>query len=788
MSAIIEPFFTCLVASIIWAPIVFLVASRFHSDKNAALADKLWPAALFIAALPALMAPLAASLGISLRAEPPLPPMAAIGEPAEGYVAAPVAAIATPEPAMDIVAILQASAALYVYGFLLFLALGLARLIGFSYRVRYAFDIDEPRLEAGLESWRRRMGLKRRPRYAFTDAVSSVCVHGFFRPVILMPMNLLERVSVNDAVLMGAHEMAHIKRRDTWLFAFTKIVKAIFWFNPFMHRISARAHLAAEQAADALVIDRGVDRRQYAKCFVEGLRFAAGLEPREYALVPSFTPFDKRSRRQRLDAILSRNGGEPMLGWPGKIGLTLSIAAAGGLAFAQAAFAVAPKPPAEALPEVPVEGEITFGYGEKDKKLGPDRPTHEGVDIAAARGAPVRAAGDGKVIDATGRYKGSKAWGNVVVVDHGHGLITRYAHLDSFIVRKGDTVEAGDTIGAVGATGVVSGPHLHFEIIQDGFNIDPTPLVAAEPAPAPRPAPVVKSARAVTIALAPEIAAVSPTVAIAPHDDVEPTEPPEPPEAPTLSQRINEKLTDRLGDLDERLDEIFDDFDKDFEGFAFEFDDLDFDAFADAQVYAMNAVGAVRGFDGLSENEREEIREAHREAMEAAREAKREMEQARRDMARAGSDEEERRAELAERRAEKAFEQAERMRERAMEEAERMREQAMEKAERAQERALEQAERRRERALERIERAKERKERAKKRLKERIAAEEDGRNYNYDYDYDYDYDYGHGGHDEEHLAEHEKALRKAKAQIEQEIARIERRRDALKQNSDGKTK
>lgn len=776
MSAIIEPFFTCLVASMIWAPIVFLIASRFHDEDNPALADKLWPTALFLAALPALLAPVSAAFGFSLRSEPPMPPMAEIPERAGYVVAPPAETMATIEPAIDLAAMLQAGAALYVYGFFLFLALGFVRLVGFSYRVRYAFDIDEPRLEAGLEAWRRRMGLKRRPRYAFTDAVSSVCVHGFFRPVILMPMNLLDRVCVDDAVLMGAHEMAHIKRRDTWLFAFTKIVKAIFWFNPFMHRISARAHLAAEQAADALVIDRGVDRRRYAKCFVEGLRFAAGLEPRQYALVPSFTPFDKRSRRQRLDAILSRGDAAPLIGLPGKIGLALSIAAAGGLAFAQAAFAVSPKPPAEALPQIPVEGEITFGYGAKDPKLGKDRPTHEGVDIKAARGAPVRAAGDGKVIDATTRYKGSKAWGNVVVIDHGHGLVTRYAHLDSFIVRKGDVVKAGDTIGAVGATGVVSGPHLHFEVIHDGVNIDPTPVVAAEPLSAPKPLPVMKSTRAAIVAPAPVIAN-SPALAQAP-DAPDAVEVPDAPEAPRIIARVNGKVIHRLEDLDERMSQMFEDFDENFEGFTFEFEDFDFDAFADAQVYAMNAVDAVRGIDALSEEEREEIREAYREAMEetrdAMREAKRDLERAKRDMERARGDDEERRAELTERRAEQALERAERDRERAEKQAERQ----MERAQRQRERAREQAERQRERMMERMERARE---------QARANAERHAENdYDYDYDYNYDYDYDDSGvtaaHREEALKAHENALRKAKAQLEQELAEIERRREEIERN------
>ncbi len=91
---------------------------------------------------------------------------------------------------------------------------------------------------------------------------------------------------MSDAILMGAHEMAHIKRGDTRLFALCTAARAVFWFNPFMQRIAACANLAAEQAADALVIASGAERRQYAQCFVQGLRFAAGASNLGRDLVP----------------------------------------------------------------------------------------------------------------------------------------------------------------------------------------------------------------------------------------------------------------------------------------------------------------------------------------------------------------------------------------------------------------------------------------------------------------------------------------------------------------------
>ncbi len=670
MAFLIEPFFYCLLASVIWAPIVFLLATRFHDDDGLSMADKLWPSALLIAALPALLAPIAATFGLSLRNPPPLPPMNTPSIAADYAPVTPVTTVVAQSPAMNLTEILTAVAGLYFYGFIMFVMLGAVRMIWFSYRVRFAYEVDEPDLEAGFEQWRRRMGIARTPRYAFTDAVSSVCVHGFIRPTILMPMCLLDRVSVRDAILMGAHEMAHIKRGDTWLFALITIVKAVFWFNPFIHRIAARTNLAAEQAADALVISRGANRRQYAQCFVEGLRFAAGAPRGDHALVPSFTPFDKRSRRERLNAILSKTGGASLLGAPKKTGLVLCIIAATGLAFAQAALAVAPKPPEEALPQSPVDGEVTFGFGKKSKLLRGERKTHEGIDIKAPRGTDIRAAGGGKVIDATKRYKGQTAWGKVVVIDHGHGLVTRYAHLDGYVVQKGDRVEAGEVIGTVGSTGKSSGPHLHFEVIQDGVNIDPAPVVVATPGPAPKPHSMLRPSRRVRVSPEP-VLVTPPEPALVAPSEVEPAAPSMlEPAVPLVIEpsnggnghsdhdhSVNENLEKRLAGKRERIEKRMreeflelksfaaenefmfgpDDFEFDgqeaFEGLADVLGDLDFQiAGLNEFHFEMPDITSLGESFRLSDEDRAEIRrvqkEAKREFALAQREAKKELKRA----------------------------------------------------------------------------------------------------------------------------------------------------------------
>ncbi len=689
MNTIIEAFFLCLLASMIWAPVVVFAVGHFSQNSNQAFADKLWPTALTVSALPAIFAPVAAMLGLSLRTSAPLPPM--VLPTASMMPSVPMETLDVAAPTLELATVFETAAILYFYGFLLFLTLGFVRMIWFSYRVHYAYDIiDEPSLIAGLEEWRHRIGVRQNPRYAYTDAVSSVCVHGFFRPTILMPMDLLDRVSMQDAILMGAHEMAHIKRGDTFLFALCTAVRAVFWFNPFMQRIAACANLAAEQAADALVITCGAERQKYAQCFVKGLRFAAGSSQRlGHDLVPSFTPFDKRSRRERLSAILSDSHRRAFLSLPQKAGLALTVIAAAVLAFAQAAFAVAPKPAADALPTPPLKGTVTMSFGELNKVLNDDVRAHQGVDIKASRGSIIRAAGSGKVTAATNNYKGQSAWGNVVVIDHGHGLVTRYAHLDSYRVKKGETIHNGEIIGTVGSTGKSTGPHLHFEVIQDGIAINPAPVLAAKPmaAPAPLAAPAPQS---------------NPTIIM---PDVE-ISPPAPLDAETvvrpLKDSVGKRLSYRLKEFNENAAKIFNELEfdevKGLDGIQFEFSNGDGGRSEGWQFFASKDGDGQETWEWLSEEERDAIFNAHRDANEAMGQARREFEKSIQKSARI-SERTEKDIERVERQMLREREQAERNRERlekdieiAESHAEHQRERAEYEFERAMERAETQAE------------------------------------------------------------------------------------------------
>jgi len=129
----------------------------------------------------------------------------------------------------------------------------------------------------------------------------------------------------------------------------------------------------------------------------------------------------------------------------------------------------------------PVQGQdvqLKSPFGMVLNPLLNEKHMNTGVDWAADRGTPVVAASSGEVIEAGRRG----TYGNIVLIDHGGGHRTLYAHLLEFSVSPGDCVEFGTIIGKVGSTGLVAGPVLHFEVHKNGQPVDPLAVPTRQPA------------------------------------------------------------------------------------------------------------------------------------------------------------------------------------------------------------------------------------------------------------------------------------------------------------------
>lgn len=325
------------------------------------------------------------------------------------------------------------------------------------------------------------------------------------RPAIVLPADAFPDLNDRQLRLVVRHEAAHLSQRDPQRKALMALVGTFLWFNPFVRLIAGRVQMAAELHCDALALEGDKSAgRELAGAYLHTLRRTASADGPTPAM--SLTHRNLDGHRLRLGHMLNGDPGRtPSMHWHA-MSVAAALAIGSILTVVQIAAASPMKPqgikPVAVSPGVATttafggsvhhsvstrapESSIRFTSPISSPRItghfgdagGIRKRPHRGTDFGARRGTPVLAPAAGLVVAATQRYRDAPNYGTVVVLDHGDGWQTLFAHLEGHDVRVGQRVEAGDQIARVGNTGKVTGAHLHFETLLSGRRVDPESLL-----------------------------------------------------------------------------------------------------------------------------------------------------------------------------------------------------------------------------------------------------------------------------------------------------------------------
>lgn len=273
------------------------------------------------------------------------------------------------------------------------------------------------------------------------------------------------------------HEEGHCKQYHSIDILIIELLNIILWFNPAIWLFRKEILLNHEYSADSRVLTC-TDSTDYQLILLNVL-----LRNNSGFLVSNF----KYSAIKNRLAMMTKNNPRNNAILRKITGIIFFLLVGAAITFSKETIML-PEiftiqetlpviKPGNEIPELwPVKmddnAKVSRNFGKINLKLSPGKDStlyHYAIDIEAKIGTEVMSTAGGKVIEA--QYDGG--YGNTVVIDHGDGYKSKYAHLKDFIVKNGDTVKKGQTIGHLGSTGKSTGPHLHFEIIAKGQRVNP---------------------------------------------------------------------------------------------------------------------------------------------------------------------------------------------------------------------------------------------------------------------------------------------------------------------------
>lgn len=365
-------------------------------------------------------------------------------------------------------------------------------LLGFAERLAPAALQAHPGLSAAQLT---RIRQRRLAVWETAAAVSPMLI-GVQPAQLLLPQHL-RNFSVQQQQLIVEHELTHLRRRDPFWLGLSLGLQSLLWFNPCMRQLTVRLGWAQEIGCDQVVLHgRPAGQRQaYAAALL------AQLKLQQFDSVAlGFGTAHGQTLAARMRWI--RQDGAAALGWLARCilgSVLLGVLAASVLLRPALAWRSAePGSQAESVASQPLAWQAPLAQPRVSNFYGSISPftgaTHGGIDFAAARGTPVLASAAGTVIASSDLYDGQPKYGKVIVLAHDGHFSSLYAHLDQRRVAVGETVQAGQVLGWSGASGKVTGPHLHFEVWRDGRRVDPETLLDGLAANATRNAQLARSA------------------------------------------------------------------------------------------------------------------------------------------------------------------------------------------------------------------------------------------------------------------------------------------------------
>lgn len=318
-----------------------------------------------------------------------------------------------------------------------------------------------------------------------TEAAVSPMLIGVLHPTLLLPSHM-DALTAEQQQMIIAHELHHWRVHDPLCLTIAAFLQTVFWFNPTLRWMAKQMEWALELQCDQHVLAGRPQhqRKQYAVSLMQqwaapmgvaafnGATITARIRHMQKNSLPALNVVATCSATAALCAVLAAAAVlQPALAFNDPMAPSAQTKAPQlPTLLAPAAADSAPTAEVWRAPLDTVRVTSFFGV-----KRSVPRTPHRGIDFGATKGTPVHATASGIVIAAGPLAENDGKYGNAVIIDHG-AQRSLYAHLNSVSVQPGQRVQAGQLIGAVGETGLATGPHLHLEVRQNGQIIDPASM------------------------------------------------------------------------------------------------------------------------------------------------------------------------------------------------------------------------------------------------------------------------------------------------------------------------